>query len=149
MQGKMDFYKAKKLNEMSIEEWEMLCDGCGKCCFAKYVEGWGKKKKTYFTRICCNLFDIKSGKCTDYENRFKKCKSCVRISAKKVKSLRWLPTSCAYRLLAEGKELLPWHPLVSGLPMRENPEAKDVLIANPIHQKDVEYWEDFVIAQDF
>ena len=61
----VDIYRKKKLKELSSEEWEALCDGCGKCCFRKFIEGRGKRTKLYFTRICCNLFDVKTGKCCD------------------------------------------------------------------------------------
>ncbi len=142
---KKDFYKTKKLDEMSPEEWELLCDGCGKCCFRKYITGRGKKAKLYYTRICCNFFETKTGKCVEYENRFEKCEDCTRITADNIDDFKWLPDTCAYRLLSEGKDLPFWHPLVSGLSMRENPEAKDVLIENPIHEKNVEFWEDYVI----
>lgn len=145
METNQDFYKTKKLSEMSNEEWEKLCALCGRCCFRKYVEGRGKKAKLYYTRICCNLFDIHSGKCLDYNNRLKKCRDCVRISPKKIKNFIWLPKNCAYRLLSEGKELPSWHPLVSGIPLAENPIKNQVMIQNPILERDVEYWEDYVV----
>jgi len=143
----VDIYRKKKLKELSSEEWQALCDGCGKCCFRKFIEGRGKGTKLYFTRICCNLFDVKTGKCCDYENRFKVCKDCTRITPKKLGDFKWLPETCAYSLLSEGKELPVWHPLISGIPLRENPVCTNILIANPVLEKDVEFWEDFVIEE--
>ena len=147
MEQNLDFYKTKKLNQMTQTEWEALCDGCGKCCFRKYISGRGKKTKLYLTRICCDFFDVKTGKCTDYQNRFEKCPECVRITPFNIEDFKWLPETCAYRLLSEGKELPPWHPLISGIPLRENPLCTNILIANPVLEKEVEFWEDFVIEE--
>lgn len=140
-----DFYKKKKLKDLSQEEWEALCDCCGQCCYRKYVEGRGKKQKLYFTRICCNLLDVHTGLCSDYENRFKKNKECTLLSIKTIREFSWLPETCSYRLLAEGKPLPNWHPLITGIPVKENPEAQKLFIQDGIHEKDVEHWEDYIL----
>lgn len=77
-----DFYKNKSLFEMSDEEWEALCDGCGKCCYRKFIEGRGKNSKLFFTRIACNFLDLKTGLCSEYENRFKLNKECTHLTKK-------------------------------------------------------------------
>ena len=104
------FWETKTLQEMSHEEWESLCDGCGKCCLIKfehddYIET---------TNMVCSLFNIKKGLCGDYKNRSKKVPECVTLSAGNISELDWMPDTCAYRLLSRGEKLKWWHPLVSG-----------------------------------
>ena len=106
------FWRTKTLEEMSRAEWESLCDGCGRCCLIKLIDE--DTDEVHFTRLACKLLDSGSCRCTDYENRKKKVPDCVKIDARKVRKLKWLPKTCAYRLLAEGKDLAWWHPLVSG-----------------------------------
>ena len=137
------FWQTKALKEMSEEEWEMLCDGCGRCCYEKMLEGHGKKTKIYFTRIACNLLDLETQRCGDYCNRFQLVKDCNKLSVKNLESFTWLPETCAYRLLFEGKNLPDWHPLVSG--RKESVKESGVQIKNGIHEKDAGSWEDYVI----
>jgi uncharacterized cysteine cluster protein YcgN (CxxCxxCC family) len=108
------FWKNKTLEEMSPSEWESLCDGCGRCCLEKLEEE--DTGKLYFTNVGCRLFNSESCACRDYENRSQQVPDCVRLTPQNVRALNWLPPSCAYRLLAEGKDLYWWHPLVSGDP---------------------------------
>ncbi len=108
------FWKTKTLLEMSAQEWESLCDGCGRCCLVKLEDE--DSGRYYFTDIACHLFDGESCRCGDYENRSSRVPDCVRLDAENVGTLGWLPRSCAYRLLSEGKGLPWWHPLVSGSP---------------------------------
>lgn len=106
------FWKTTKLTEMSSEQWESLCDGCGKCCLNK-LEDWDTGE-IYWTNIGCELLDCHKARCMDYENRFAKVPDCIQLSPEKIESLGWLPPTCAYRLVAEGQDLYWWHPLVSG-----------------------------------
>ncbi len=106
------FWKTKTLKEMSSAEWESLCDGCGKCCLAKLEDA--DTGEIHWTSIGCRLFDDKTCRCRDYVNREKKVSDCVVLTPHNVGKIAWLPKTCAYRLLAEGKELAWWHPLVSG-----------------------------------
>lgn len=106
------YWRTKTLEEMTPSEWEGVCDGCGRCCLIKLIDE--DTDEIHFTRLACKLLDTGSCRCKDYENRKTKVPDCVKIDAKKVRSLRWLPKTCGYRLLAEGKELEWWHPLVSG-----------------------------------
>jgi hypothetical protein len=106
------YWRTKKLEDMSPAEWEALCDGCGKCCLIKLIDE--DTDEIHFTKLACKLLDTGSCRCRDYENRKKKVPDCVKIDARKVRELKWLPKTCAYRLLAEGKDLAWWHPLVSG-----------------------------------
>ena len=108
------FWKQKSLAEMSREEWESLCDGCARCCLYRLEDA--DTGEIYFTNVHCRLLDTGTGQCTDYPNRSVRVPDCVTITLKELEDPYWLPKSCAYRLLAEGKELPEWHPLVSGDP---------------------------------
>ena len=107
-----DFWRIKQLDEMSGDEWESLCDGCGQCCLVKLEDE--DTGELHHTRLACRLLDVGHCRCTDYENRHTRVADCVSLDPDGVLDLPWLPSSCAYRRLAEGKELLWWHPLISG-----------------------------------
>ncbi|WP_159592855.1 YcgN family cysteine cluster protein [Chelativorans xinjiangense] len=108
------FWKTKPLEAMSPAEWESLCDGCGKCCLAKLEDE--DTGDIHWTSVACRLFDAGACRCTDYAGRLKRVPDCVRLTPENVRTLTWLPATCAYRLVAEGKDLAWWHPLVSGNP---------------------------------
>lgn len=106
------FWRAKRLEEMSAEEWESLCDGCGCCCMHKIEDE--ETGAIYETSVACRLLDSHSCRCRDYCNRQKLVADCIALTRAKIAKLPWLPNHCAYRLLAEGKDLKSWHYLISG-----------------------------------
>ncbi|MGE0724331.1 MAG: YcgN family cysteine cluster protein [Alphaproteobacteria bacterium] len=108
------FWRTKRLGQMTPAEWESLCDGCGRCCLLKFEhEDTGRYD---FTDVACKLLDTASCRCTNYRRRQDFVPDCVKLTARNVRKLRWIPPTCAYRLVAEGKDLYWWHPLVSGDP---------------------------------
>ena len=110
----MAFWEEKSLAEMSKAEWEALCDGCGRCCLLKLED---EDTGTIFTSdVRCRLLDGESCRCTDYPHRQSKVPDCIKLSLDNVTAIEWIPTTCAYRRLAEGRGLAWWHPLVSGDP---------------------------------
>lgn len=106
------FWEVKRFDEMTVEEWESLCDGCAKCCLFK-IEG-EDTGKIDFTDIACRLLDIYTCRCMVYEHRSEIVKDCVHLTPDKIHNVNWLPESCAYRRLLEGRGLARWHPLISG-----------------------------------
>ena len=108
------FWKTKSLAEMTRAEWESLCDGCGRCCLNKLEDE--DTGRFLYTKAACKLLDLGTCRCTDYANRQAKVPDCVALTPENVGRLGWLPTTCAYRLLDEGRSLPWWHPLVSGRP---------------------------------
>ena len=108
------FWKTKTLEEMSNAEWESLCDGCARCCLEKLEDE--DTGKIYFTHVSCKLLDAGLCACKDYANRSDQVPDCVRLTPENVRTLNWLPPSCGYKLVAEGRDLYWWHPLISGDP---------------------------------
>lgn len=137
------FWRRKKLAEMSGEEWEALCDGCAKCCLIKLEDE--DTGKIHYTNVACALLDIGKCRCGDYPNRAKRVSDCLTLTPENIGQVKgWMPSSCAYRLLAEGQELPQWHYLVCGdreavqrfpLSVRENsiPEAGIAIDDLPDH----------------
>lgn len=114
MKSRRPFWQSKSLSEMSHKEWESLCDGCGRCCLNKFENE--ETKKIYFTDVACKLLDLESCRCSNYKQRTKIVPECLVITPQNLQSMNCLPATCAYRLLNEGRDLYPWHPLVSGDP---------------------------------
>lgn len=106
------FWETKSAAEMTTAEWESLCDGCGRCCLNK-LDDWDTGE-IYYTNVACKLFDGATCRCRDYSNRFDTVPDCVKLEPEDISKYHWLPPTCAYRLLDEGKPLPEWHPLISG-----------------------------------
>jgi uncharacterized cysteine cluster protein YcgN (CxxCxxCC family) len=100
------------LAEMSADEWEQLCDGCGRCCMLKVQDE--DTDEIYLTRLACKLLDVGTCRCTNYQDRQAHVPDCITLTLAKLDELVWLPDTCAYRRLHEGRGLAWWHPLVSG-----------------------------------
>ena len=108
------FWKRKALEELDEAEWESLCDGCGRCCLNKLEDE--ESGATAWTDVACRLLDGTSCRCRDYENRQAEVPECIGLTPESVRAIGWLPPTCGYRLVAEGRDLYWWHPLLSGDP---------------------------------
>lgn len=108
------FWKTKALAAMNRVEWESLCDGCAKCCLYRLEDA--DTREIHTTNVHCRLLDTETGRCTDYANRSQRVPDCVTINLAVLEDPYWLPTTCAYRRLAEGRDLPDWHPLLTGDP---------------------------------
>ena len=106
------FWETKNLIDMNENEWESLCDKCGKCCVIKLEDF--DTQQVHYTNVSCKLLCEKSASCKDYENRKSIIPDCITLSPDNLKDLKWMPETCAYKLLNEGKNLPYWHPLLSG-----------------------------------
>jgi len=140
------FWKRKSLEEMTNPEWESLCDGCGRCCLNKLEEEG--TDRTYYTDVGCRLLDSKTCRCRDYGHRLEQVEDCVQLSPESLKAITWLPPSCAYVLLAQGKDLYWWHPLVSGDPETVHAAGVSVrgrVTASETHVSD-DMLEDYIVS---
>jgi uncharacterized cysteine cluster protein YcgN (CxxCxxCC family) len=106
------FWKRKTLEELSPAEWEAVCDGCGLCCLQKLEHEYDGT--VFYTDVACKLLDLESCRCTSYQTRREFVPDCIQLTPTLAQGFRWLPASCGYRLLSEGKDLPGWHHLECG-----------------------------------
>ena len=129
------FWKTKTLDEMTDAEWESLCDGCGLCCMHKIQDD--HSGEIYYTNLACKLFDLDTCRCSNYANRTKLVPDCLSLRGQK--NFDWLPGSCGYRRVANGQDLLDWHPLISGDPNTVH-EADISVKGKCLSEKDTNEW---------
>jgi len=136
------FWKRKRLIEMTPEEWESLCDGCGQCCLYKLEDE--DSAEMALTNVSCRYLDLGTCRCADYANRTTNVSDCVQITPDNAGALNWMPQTCAYRLLAEGRDLFWWHPLVSGDPDSVH-QAGISVRGKAINEDQVADLEDYIV----
>ncbi|WP_420717539.1 YcgN family cysteine cluster protein [Emcibacter sp.] len=136
------FWQTKTLAEMDRDEWESLCDGCGLCCLHKLEDE--DSGEIAYTNVACRLLDHESCRCMNYSIREILIPDCVVLSPDQVAEFNWLPPTCAYRLVSEGRELFPWHPLVSG--DRNSVHTAGISVrGKAVHERDALDLEDHII----
>lgn len=133
------------IGDLTRAEWEALCDGCGKCCLHKLEDE--VTGELFPTNVACKLLDRKSCRCKDYRNRRAYVPDCVRLDARSVHTIDWLPSTCAYRLRAEGRPLFAWHYLLSGDPESIH-EAGISVRGWTVSEDDVGDLEDYLVDRE-
>ncbi|HIE39921.1 MAG TPA: YcgN family cysteine cluster protein [Thiomicrorhabdus sp.] len=141
------FWEQKSLEDMTLLEWESICDGCGLCCLTKLQDD--DTEEIVYTRIVCDYSDLETGHCRDYANRSTNVPTCVQLTRERVAEFDWLPDTCAYRMLYRGQPLADWHPLLSGSSESLKKagvglSAIEVVVNHTVEASDLDY-EDFVI----
>ncbi|MEJ2040855.1 MAG: YcgN family cysteine cluster protein [Desulfosarcinaceae bacterium] len=142
------FWLKTPLARMTHSQWETLCDGCGRCCLQKLKNP--STGKVYYTWVACYLLDLQTCRCSDYAMRHVLVADCIELGPANIASLYWMPGTCAYRLVAQGKDLPDWHPLVSGDP--GSVHAAGISVRHKaisevlVHPDDI---EDYIIGQRF
>lgn len=138
------FWQRKRLEDMTASEWESLCDGCGKCCLEKLEDD--QTGDVYYTDLSCSQMDTATCQCRSYENRQQVVPGCTVLTPDNIHQFHWLPTTCAYRTLAEDRPLPDWHPLRSGDPDSVHEAgvsvAHRVMPASEVPEQD---WEEHII----
>ena len=112
--GEIPFWETKPLEVLTDTEREALCDGCGRCCLHKLLDD--RTEEIFYTRVACKQLDFTTAKCTSYDTRSVEVSSCLNVRKLSDHELKWMPTTCAYRLIAESRPLPSWHPLITGDP---------------------------------
>ena len=126
------FWKDKSLSDMSMDEWESLCDRCGKCCVLKIEDA--DTGEVHYTDVACTLLHCGTANCSNYPQRRTYVPDCISLSPDNLESLPWMPETCAYRVLHEGGELANWHPLISGDP--DSPKRAGISVAGRVFPED-------------
>lgn len=141
------FWETKPMSELSQKEWEALCDGCGKCCLNKIEDE--ETGQVFLTRVACRLFDDNSCHCSQYSIRHQFVPECIVLKPDNIEEhAYWMPRTCAYRLVWQGKPLPTWHPLISGDP--ETVHDAGISIRGrtvPEYEIDEDDWEDHLIEE--
>lgn len=135
----LSFWRDKPLDQMSDDEWESLCDGCGLCCQIRLEDE--DTGEIALSDVACRFLDLSCHRCKDYANRQKNVRDCVKVTPDNVHDLTWLPHTCAYRLVAAGHDLPDWHPLISGdteAVHRDGPSMRGELVS-----EDEVDWQDY------
>ena len=142
---KPGYWRTTALEDMTNQEWEALCDGCGRCCLLKLEDE--DTGDVHYTDVHCRLFDPETCKCGNYALRRQLVKGCGQLTPATIQDDKeWMPTTCAYRLLAEGQDLKPWHPLISGT--QDSVEEAGISVkglSTPEYEVDEEDYEDRII----
>ncbi len=142
------FWETVPLKKMTAPEWEALCDGCGKCCLNKLEDA--DTGEVWFTRIACRLFDNATCRCANYEIRKSIVPECVVLTPDTLDDIAyWMPKSCAYRRLNEGRGLAAWHPLISGDPETVH-RLTGSIRGRTLGEFEIpeEDWEDYIIDEE-
>ncbi|MDD4884037.1 YcgN family cysteine cluster protein [Sulfuricurvum sp.] len=140
------FWETKRLEELTTDEWEALCDGCGLCCLNRIQDEDDDDAPIHLTRVACHCYDIGAEQCSDYANRFEKVEGCMALNVARVAEYEWLPETCAYRRRYFGLPLPSWHPLISG--ERSSVRPFGMHAYNPILENDEIDLEDYIIDED-
>ena len=139
------YWERVPLKSMTPKEWEALCDGCGRCCLNKLEDP--DTSEVALTRVACRLFDDETCRCAQYEVRKNLVPECISLTQKTIEEhAYWLPNTCAYKLLWQGKALYDWHPLISG--RAESVDEAGVSVKGltvPEFDVDEDDWEDHII----
>lgn len=137
------FWETTPLHKMTPEQWESLCDGCGRCCLNKLEDI--DTDELIFTRVACRLFDDTTCRCANYAERKRIVPECVVLTSDTLKDIAyWMPETCAYRLLHDGQPLPKWHPLVTGDPDSTH-KAGISMLGRTVseHMISIDDWEDY------
>jgi len=153
------FWESKSLEEMTRSEWESLCDGCGKCCLHKFIDDEHTEQQTptdeinegeqvHFTNIVCSLLNTKTCSCTKYNKRTELVPDCVQLTRENLKDIFYMPSSCTYRRLHEGKGLPSWHPLLHRGAKSKMHKAGMSVRGKTVYEHDVdmEAFENYIVT---
>jgi uncharacterized cysteine cluster protein YcgN (CxxCxxCC family) len=138
------FWETKTLEQMTKEEWEALCDTCGRCCLFKLEDE--DTHEVFYTRVICRYFNVEAGACRVYSERTELVPTCLQLDPQRVRELGWIPHTCAYRRLAEGRPLAAWHPLKTG--SRKRMQKSGIAVNRHILNEelaDMEHLEDYIV----
>ncbi|OCG23458.1 hypothetical protein A9G11_05725 [Gilliamella sp. wkB108] len=136
------FWEYKTLDQMSDNEWEQLCDGCGQCCLNKLMDE--DTDEILYTNVACNLLDSNTCQCRHYHHRFEYEPDCIKLTRENLLTIEWLPLTCSYRFFLDNGRLPEWHPLITG--NKKQMHKLKISVKNRIvYEKDVICWEDHII----